>query len=104
MATLVSKISFANIKVPGLKSVLEKIQDWPEIKVIIPALHTTAWHSGSIKFYFKFMNKIGVEFIEYTAKAEKQQQDVRFISDQPEVLKKKLDELLKNMEILGASK
>jgi len=77
--------------IKGLSSLLQKIEDWPEVQSIIPGRIEKARSSGKVRLRVNYITKSGLKVI---ARGERAAQEVFFVTDDPELLSEKLKKLI----------
>jgi hypothetical protein len=87
-----SKIKHQHNMIPRLRELLESIESWPEIKVIIPgAIKPTHGASrGKLKLEVKYDTSTGIKCLAYSGSGI---QEVFITTNDPSVLTSKIKEL-----------
>ena len=84
-----SKIKTEHSMIKGLLKLLESIEHWDEIQGIIPGLIKPSKSSSDIEMTIQYVTPSGLKCL---AKCDGAVQEVFFVSNDPDTLKKKLEE------------
>ena len=84
-----SKIKLCHEMIKGLRNILESIENWPEIKSIIPAkIHPCNDPKSRITLKIQYQTRSGLKCLAYSGA---QVQEVFFVTAEPEKLRERLE-------------